>query len=141
MKWPKIPGLSFVGQKFLLKRRTFEDDENPRKYKIEFFGDLPENTVKLVYDQLFKKKTGLDFESGLKDGESLDIPIAFFNQKAGILTWKETVLRQLDKHFNEVSQKLGWIFITKQFKLMRIMRKGSTYSIYIEVKGEKAEKK
>lgn len=141
MKFPKLPGIPFIGKKFLLKRRTLEDDEATKKYKIEFTGDIPEDMVKLVYNSLFKKKTGLDFESGLKDGGLLDVPVAFFNQKAGVFTWKETILRQLDKHFLEVSNKLGWIFITKQFKLMRIMRKGQTYSIYIEVMGEKTDRK
>jgi hypothetical protein len=137
MKLPKLP---FIGEKFLLKRRTLEDDQDKSKYLIEFSGDLPEDMVKLVYNSTLKKKTGLSFESGLKDGQTINVPLEFFNQKAGIYTWKETLLMNLNKHFIEVSQRLHWIFITKCFKVMSITRKGNKYSIYMEVTGEKADR-
>jgi len=133
----RLPKIPFIGEKIILKRSTLEDDENPCLYQMKLTGVLPERIVKTIYNYTIKPKTRVSFVQGLRDGSSIDVPTEFFKHSAGLDNWQETILKQLSRHFHEVHNKLGWIFITRSLNLMRITRKGNEYYILLEVTGEK----
>jgi ribosomal protein L10 len=139
MRLPFNLNLPFVGEKTKLLWTSYEDDLFTDQYMIKVNGEFPESIVKGIYDLVLKKNMKVTFKAGLLDGETLDVPVEFFNQKVGIFTWEEVLMKQLDKVFREVSVRSKWLLVTKHIQAMKIKMVSTKYYVYFEIIGRKTK--
>lgn len=139
MKLPFNFKLPFVGEKTKLSWVSYEDDVFKEQYLIKVNGEFPESVIKQLYNLVLKKKVGVDFKAGILDGDVVEVPAEFFEQKVGVFSWEDVLLKQLDKVFREVVLKSKWFIVTKHIKSLKIKRVGVRYLLYFEIIGKKTK--